>query len=271
MSTRDPGLGPAHARQAVSGDGVDMHLPALLNVVRRWRMAVAGGQSGGQRPSPPACARPSVTGRHGGAISKPAQDPDAPTTTALTCMRPRREQPHQRAVADAGAAVQLAFDVARRRRCISGGHTTVECQPTMQADPHTPCPLRHTMRAPGSRPVARLVWTRRERPAAAPASRLLSTRGRRDASRGSRLGVRSCTDPPQGPSAEHGERHEPADEVVPGGPRLGLEVGVVDHVHRDHADREQEQQGLALDGAGASPERGSTSIGGARAVGCHGR
>jgi hypothetical protein len=122
-------------------------------------MAVAGGQSGGQRPSPPACARPSVTGRHGGAISKPAQDPDAPAATALTCMRPRREQPHQRAVADAGAAGQLAFGVARRRPCISGGHTTVECQPTMQADPHTPCPLRHTMRAPGSRPVARLVWT----------------------------------------------------------------------------------------------------------------
>jgi hypothetical protein len=24
--------------------GVDMHLTALLNVVRRWRMAVAGGQ-----------------------------------------------------------------------------------------------------------------------------------------------------------------------------------------------------------------------------------
>jgi hypothetical protein len=78
-----------------------------------------------------------VTGRHGGAISKPAQDLTRPATTALTCMRPCREQPHQRAVADAGAAVQLAFGVARRRRCISGGHTTVECQPTMQADPHT--------------------------------------------------------------------------------------------------------------------------------------
>jgi hypothetical protein len=142
MSTRDPGLGPAHARQAVSGDGVDMHLPALLNVVRRWRMAVAGGQSGGQRPSPPACARPSVTGRHGGAISKPAQDPDAPTTTALTCMRPRREQPHQRAVADAGAAGQLAFGVARRRPCIP--------EATRRLSVSRPCrriPTRHAVAA----------------------------------------------------------------------------------------------------------------------------
>jgi hypothetical protein len=43
VSTRDRGLGLARGNPSVA-IGVDMHLTALLNVVRRWRMAVAGGQ-----------------------------------------------------------------------------------------------------------------------------------------------------------------------------------------------------------------------------------
>jgi hypothetical protein len=238
MSTRDPGLGPAHARQAVSGDGVDMHLPALLNVVRRWRMAVAGGQSGGQRPSPPACARPSVTGRHGSASNKPARDPDAPATTAPTRMRPRREQPHQRAVADAGAAVQLAFGVARRRRCISGGHTTVECQPTMQGDPKTARGRRASAQAYNASAwlPARRAPGLDEVQACGALAAPLSLRPA-DAS------VRAATDPtlearpkqaPWAPEPRRSRRPEPAphanveDDRTPGGPSVSgrNEIGV---------------------------------------------
>jgi hypothetical protein len=44
VSTRDRGLEPLARGDPSVAIGVDMHLTALLNVVRRWRMAVAGGQ-----------------------------------------------------------------------------------------------------------------------------------------------------------------------------------------------------------------------------------
>jgi hypothetical protein len=42
--------------------GVDMHLTALLTVVRRWRMAVAGGQERRAAAFAASCARSPTTG-----------------------------------------------------------------------------------------------------------------------------------------------------------------------------------------------------------------